>query len=401
MRHNFSSDTRHVIGARAGFRCSYPGCGRLTVGPAMSVDTFENTGFACHIYAASPDGPRGQGALSPEQLAHATNGIWMCGAHENLIDKKSGIRHPVHTLQSWKALHEFRTSYEHSGNQAAFGFAWRLTLHHSPLFAPSTTIELAKTTFLIGLNGSGKTALCEWLTALGTSRFLGRWIKPHGLAYEIMFDAPAAHRLQVKVADETVAFELDDQSVSRNYARSTVVFLKGRGDKSIKCRLLRLQKLFGIEELELRNLVSRVRDSYVSALRFEPWQDDDDGEDASAASSDRSFDLICSLSGQDEPFSFGQLSGGEQGRVLLAIAMTLAKEAVQFGPVILMIEIKNLGMDWGSTEPYLREFASSSCLYQTIVTSWELPRDIAMLGWQIYELSRLTSELGVVTPVLL
>ena len=67
----------------------------------------------------------------------------------------------------------------------------------------------------------------------------------------------------------------------------------------------------------------------------------------------------------------------------------------------LMIEIKNLGMDWGSTEPYLREFASSSCLYQTIVTSWELPRDIAMLGWQIYELPRLTTELGIVNPVLL
>lgn len=48
---------------------------------------------------------------------------------------------------------------------------------------------------------------------------------------------------------------------------------------------------------------------------------------------------------------FEQLSGGERGRVLLELAMALAREGTQFGPTLLLVELKSRGMDWGAISP--------------------------------------------------
>ena len=400
-RINFSAEARHVIAARAGFRCSYPGCGRLTIGPAKSPNDFENNGFASHIYSASDDGPRGKGGLAPEQIKLPTNGIWMCGDHESLIDKKNGIRFPVSVLQSWKALHEFRTSYEMSGKQAAFGFARTLMLERSPMFEPGSVLELAKTTFLIGGNGSGKTAICDWLATLGTTTWMRRWLGSPDLRFQVEFDAPASHKLEVSTTSDGLELRLDGRPVSRNFAGSTIVFLRNRGEPSIGCHLRRLMDLFGIDELALRSVVGRVSDWYVRAMRFEPREIDEEERSESVRRSrdDLEFDLTCDV-GQEQTYSYAQLSGGEQGRVLVAIAMELAREAVQFGPVILIIELKELGMDWRSTQPYLEAFASAECLFQTLVTSWELPAAMEMLGWQVYQLPEERAESRTISPVL-
>lgn len=381
-RHNFSGTDRHVIAARAGFRCSYPGCNQLTIGPAKSGDTFEDTGFASHIYAASKDGPRGQGGLSPEQIKHPTNGIWMCGEHENLIDKKSGVRFPVHTLQSWKALHEYRTSYEHSGRQAAFGFVRQISMPNTPLFCQDARIDLAKTTFLIGRNGSGKSAVCEWLTVLDTSRNINRWLNCDGLNYTIAFDAPVEHQLQAQISKGMLTLKLDTSAVSRNYARSATVYLKGRGDRRITCDLQMIMDLFGIEQQGLLSLLAQVSSDFVTKLGFSIRSDDED-ESLDSETTSPTYELRCELARGDS-FSFMQLSGGEQGRILLEIAMALAQEAVQFGPVLLIVEINSLAIDWGTIKSYLAHFASADCLYQTIINSWGLPENMEMLGWQIY-----------------
>ena len=398
-RHDFSKATRHVIAARAGYRCSYPGCYRLTLGPAAASDTFEDTGFASHIHSASDNGPRGPGELTPVQLKHASNGIWMCGDHESLIDKNNGSRFPVHLLQSWKALHEYRTSYEHSGDQAAFGFVRTLKLERSPLFMRGTQIDLAKTTFLIGANGSGKSALCEWLSVLETGGNVRRWLTNTDVDYTITFDAPAEHRLRVRT-EGLLTLNLDGKAVSRNHARSSAIYLRGRGDNGIACDLRRIMVLLGIEEFALRSLGERVLGHFVTRLEFvkrvQDEEDDEEGEQQDHHSDEPSYRLECHLA-QGSVMSYGQLSGGEQGRVLLELAMALALEGTQFGPTLLIVELKSIGMDWVAIQPYLAHFASSECLYQTVVTSWELPNDVEMLGWQIYLVDGQPGEPGTIT----
>lgn len=394
-RFNFNTATRTVIAARAGYRCSYPGCGRLTVGPAKSPDTFEDTGFASHIHSAAPNGPRGQGTLTPGQIVAAANGIWMCGDHETLIDKKNGVRFPIHILQSWKALHEYRTSFEHSGNKAAFGFVRRITIHQSPLFLAGSEIELAKTTFLIGRNGSGKTAVCEWLTALDTSRNIRRWLR-RDLDYSIDLDAPLAHALRVRTNAGILEMMLDNARVSRNYARATTILLRGRGDRETKCDLTRIGELLAIEAIELQSLVALVSADFAHALRFVEAEPEED-EPYEINLGEKRYSLICTLASGEER-NFRALSSGQKGRVLLEIAMTIAREAMPYGPVVLIAEIKSLAMDWHAAQPYLNYFASADCPYQTVITSWELPTDIEMLGWQIFTLELGVGTLGTIAP---
>ena len=56
-----SSQAAQVTGA------AYPGCDLTTIGPNPKTDEEDNTGMACHIFAASDNGPRGTGGLSPEE----------------------------------------------------------------------------------------------------------------------------------------------------------------------------------------------------------------------------------------------------------------------------------------------------------------------------------------------
>jgi hypothetical protein len=375
-RREFGKEKRHIIAARAGYRCSYPDCDKLTVGPGTASETFEDNGYAAHIYAAVPKGPRGQGKLNPVQLSAVSNGIWMCGDHSSLIDKKSGIRFPANMLLGWKALHEYRTSFEQSGFKAAYGFVRELTIDNSALFTPGSEIVFAKTTFLIGPNGSGKTAICEWLTALHTSRNMWRWITHNILNYRVSFDAPLMQTLQVEAGSGALSLSLDNMAVHQNHARVSVIYVRDRGGRALPDDLARLAHLFGMDQIELKALAAMVSSDFVAALSFKR---------SLGTSGTPTDDLICTFpNGQVE--SFSQLSGGQQGMIVLELGIEQARIASQFGPTMLLVELKNLGIDWGNFATYLDYFASRQCIFQTVVTSWELPSDVEMLGWQIYRL---------------
>jgi hypothetical protein len=58
-----------------------------------------------HITAASPGGPRYDGALSTAARAEIENGIWLCETHAKLIDDE-GVTWSVPKLRETKRLHE-------------------------------------------------------------------------------------------------------------------------------------------------------------------------------------------------------------------------------------------------------------------------------------------------------
>jgi len=72
---DFNEKTRRILGDRAGWRCSVPGCNRPTVGPGHGDEEVARTGTAAHIHSAALSGPRGRGTLTDKQLASASNGI--------------------------------------------------------------------------------------------------------------------------------------------------------------------------------------------------------------------------------------------------------------------------------------------------------------------------------------
>jgi hypothetical protein len=111
VRDAFSLAVKEVLAKRFGFRCSNPECRQLTAGPRADPTKAVNIGVAAHITAASPDGPRFDPSLTPEQRRSPENGIWLCQNHGKLVDNDA-IKYPVILLREWKRIAEAMTERE-------------------------------------------------------------------------------------------------------------------------------------------------------------------------------------------------------------------------------------------------------------------------------------------------
>lgn len=105
MRDDFSTGTKELLSKRVGFTCSDPECGQATSGPQADPTGVVNIGVAAHISAASPGGARYEEALSTEQRADSSNGIWLCQTCAKLIDNDP-VRFSRAVLEGWKRAAE-------------------------------------------------------------------------------------------------------------------------------------------------------------------------------------------------------------------------------------------------------------------------------------------------------
>jgi hypothetical protein len=104
---------------------------------------------------------------------------------------------------------------------------------------------------------------------------------------------------------------------------------------------------------------------------------------------------MCTLDeGRELPF--GGLSRSEKGRALLDFAIAQVRSASQFAPALLIIEFWNLGLSWETFEPYLTLFARPDSVFQTFITTWDLPDTVEKLGWQVYRIDGATSPRRIV-----
>jgi hypothetical protein len=111
-RDEFLDKTKKALASRAGYRCSFPACDAVTVGPSEESDTaISNVGVACHITAAAkgPGARRYDQDMLPKDRRDIKNGIWMCGRHAIEIDRDEA-RFTVEKLKHWKAIAEKRAS---------------------------------------------------------------------------------------------------------------------------------------------------------------------------------------------------------------------------------------------------------------------------------------------------
>ena len=144
-RDDFTSTTRRTLAERVACRCSFPGCGTITVGPNSKDPTKSiNNGIAAHIHAAASNGPRYKNDITRDDRRHITNGIWMCRHHGNLVDADFTEYSPD-TLRNWKSATERRAaeslklpSYEEFpdgstliqlGSRNIFHATWKETSH--------------------------------------------------------------------------------------------------------------------------------------------------------------------------------------------------------------------------------------------------------------------------------
>ena len=101
----FSSATRRTIAERVAWRCSFPGCGRNTVGPHPdNKSDSSDIGIAAHIHGAARGDKTWRPA--PDDMSQAakkdiSNGIWLCPTHHRVIDRSNDEFSPE-TLRAWR-----------------------------------------------------------------------------------------------------------------------------------------------------------------------------------------------------------------------------------------------------------------------------------------------------------
>ena len=108
-RDDFSEPVKRILAARVGHICSRPECRATTSGPQFMPNAAVNVGVAAHITAASPQGPRYQATLSPEERSSPDNGIWLCQNCAKLVDNDDQ-RFTIELLRAWKIAAEQHAS---------------------------------------------------------------------------------------------------------------------------------------------------------------------------------------------------------------------------------------------------------------------------------------------------
>jgi hypothetical protein len=70
------------------------------------------TGKAAHIHAAAPGGRRYLAAMTPEERADISNGIWLCAHHADLVDRDD-VTYTGDVLRAMKREHELNCDHRH------------------------------------------------------------------------------------------------------------------------------------------------------------------------------------------------------------------------------------------------------------------------------------------------
>ena len=395
-RADFSSKTKELAAKRAGYRCSFPGCSQLTVGPNKHPEKSSNIGIAAHIYGAaiSGGGPRGTGGLSDDELKSPQNAIWLCSHHANLIDKNGGEDFPPDKLFSYKALHEARIAHELSGILTPFGWVDKMTVCSSPITADKIEIDFAKLTLISGGNSVGKTALCQWLAAASQPQHLERWARVTSgrekLSIEVDYHNPEPHKVSVSfLSDRHPEYKIDEIRTTISTAPIKVVYPQpiyftgadyNQEDRPNDLELI--SNILNLHPYEVRALCEEIKPNspnYIKRVFFEEYY--------------KTYYMFVEI---DEdvmnPCRFRQLSGSQSDRVIMELGTLASNQFAVSYPTVLILDSGSAGL-WRFDDDWLKHYSnflgSPECKFQTFITMIPERANITKSiwdGWKIIEL---------------
>lgn len=392
-RADFTNRTKEIVAARSGYRCSFPKCDRVTIGPGAAPHETTSIGVAAHIFAASPGGPRGTGGLTEEELTKVENAIWLCSSHTRLVDNNQGDKYPPQSLLSYKALHEARIARELQGLFTPVGWIHELKIRNSPIFKSDTLVRFGKLNLIVGNNATGKSALCEWLAGFAEMEVLERWRNRSHKGYPIDIcmryynpDLRSLHMLIDKHG--RIAYFENRTPIPLNPVPIKFVYPRRRSlsDTSDFNDLQLFSYLLRLDESIIINLCKEV-DLYEHAtvrnIRFK----EEEGI----------LRMRADVSGAVPGLSFHMLSAGEQEQILVELATATARTYGKHVPTVLIFDASITMFSESWFEYYANHFSDPNNQFQTFVVIPTRKLNIRKLKWLGWEVIRTKDQIPDVT----
>jgi hypothetical protein len=377
-RIEFSASTKRLVAERAGHECSFPMCNRRTVGSEARAGLVSRSGKASHIFSAAEKGPRGRGGLTEKELRSPENCIWFCSEHAQIVDNNRGVAYPPEELLAYKALQEARISRERQGLFIPVGWLFEIVVRESPIFQNGQKIRLAKLNLILGDNGTGKTAIAEWIAGFFQSGGLGRW-HHWGLPVdvEMTFLNPSSHLLRLQIEGESLLYQVDEKEVPFIGMPLTIIrigrlnFEENEGDDVALSRILSLppqivQNLF--QEIE------RFPHSRMRKLHYK--RDHETGR----------LNLHLDLDGTVPGLPLRSLSTREIDRVFIELATAAARVSGQYAPTLLILDGCPRIVFEGFFDFYSRHVLDADNHFQTVLCIPSTDIDLENLRWNGWEL---------------
>ena len=389
-RAEFTRATRRLVAERAGYKCSFPACNQITVGPSPGGSRSITSGVAAHIYGAARSGlgPRGIGGLDDDELRSPQNAIWLCAYHSNLIDKQQGELYSPDTLHSYKALHETRVARELAGIGPADGWIDGIKIHSNPIFEEDQECRLGKLTFVIGDNSSGKTALCEWIASSSGVKHLERWMIPRRgeerrLHVKIAYQDPESHQVDVKLrpAVEFPEYRLDEERTIVPTARVRFIFpseVRFPRDGQID-DLEVVSKAMGLHPLETLALCEDISNNGSDYVKRTWFEENEQGLYMFA-------EILEGKNTVPGTFPLRVLSGSARARILMELGVLAANRLAAGFPTVLILDAGFWRLDTCWMSRYVDFHASPACNFQTIATAHSTKvnfDELTWTGWKI------------------
>ena len=105
LKRSYTPQTLKVLFALSGNQCAHPDCTNPVIEPATEQSDAHVAAQICHIYAISPNGPRGKSGLTQKELNSPENLILLCRHHHGIVDGQHET-YSVTQLKQWKQSHE-------------------------------------------------------------------------------------------------------------------------------------------------------------------------------------------------------------------------------------------------------------------------------------------------------
>ena len=315
------------------------------------------------IHSASPGGPRGQATLAAQDLEGIGNALWLCANHARIVDAKRGVEFPAPRLHSFKTAHEARIAFEQRGVSFKFGWLQSLVVQESPLFTSGSRLDFGRTTMIVGGNASGKTALCEWLAGCTEISFLKRW-SPSGrsrkrtqVRYEALNPLPLAWTVRI-YEKNNIQFDVNGFATPRLNVPYAFIYAPERPhrrhDETISAYLARWLR---IDVALVHNVVRSLATRGGHHIHNPRFVERDDQEA-----------LLVDVDGTLPGLDFHDLSDTEQIRVVIEMAVELARFEAKRQPTILLVDCM-ARFDRRQFQDYADFIAAQTRQFQAVVTA--------------------------------